>query len=64
MKRVSILAFICFLTFEMMAGNTLPSKIESVTLFRNGAQLVRKANLTLKQEKTLLYWAICPPDLT
>ncbi len=32
-----------------MAGNTLPSRIESVTLFRNGAQLVRKANLTLKQ---------------
>ncbi len=55
MKRISIIAFLTLLISGVFAGNTLPSKIENVTLFRNGAQLVRKAGLTLKQgENTIV----------
>ncbi|MBL0084252.1 MAG: DUF4140 domain-containing protein [Saprospiraceae bacterium] len=55
MKRNLFSLVLTLVSLHLLAGNVVPSKIEAVTLYRNGAQIVRKTNVSLKQgENTIV----------
>lgn len=54
MKRNLFFLVLTLVSLHLLAGNVVPSKIEAVTLYRNGAQIVRKTNVSLKQGENSL----------